>query len=737
MVSRKRHQLKLLFEAVFSLELSLFTILRTQVPPCLDSTLSVEERVEDLLSRMSLDEKIGQMIQIDLKAVCYNPSIITNYYIGSVLSSGDSDPITGNYPENWANVYDTMQIYALKTPLKIPLLYGIDAVHGHNNVIGATIFPHNIGMGCTRNPELVKEAARITAKEMVATGINWTFAPCIAVPQDERWGRTYEGYGETAELVRIMGSAAVKGFQGDSLSGPFSVLACAKHYLADGGTKNGIDQGDAQTDTTTLKNIHLPGYISAIDSGVGSVMVSYSSINGNKMHGSKYWITDVLKGKLNFKGIVISDWDGILQLSPDFKKCVDIAINAGIDMVMLSGHYNDFKNAMQALYNEGKITIDRINDAVRRILTVKFRKGLFERPFANRALMPLIGSTEHRALARQCVRESIVILKKKDGILPLPKSGAKILVAGTHADNIGYQCGGWTIMWQGGSGEITKGTTILEGIRSVAPSNTVQYSINGEFADTTADYVIVVVGETPYAEGAGDRTDLSLSGASVELIKRVKNFGKPVILILISGRPLIIDKILHFADVIIAAWLPGTEGEGVADVLFGDSPPKGLLSYSWPRNMSQIPINFGDSKYDPLYDYGYGITSLEDSPLGSAPVCLTAIVTNDGKYIEITFNKKMKVPSEKNNIFEISKNGILLNENQSLLLKKNDSTTIVIEFDSIMFANKDTVTLSCISGNIESVDGGILNTFGPMNVYNWSSPIPTSIPGKIESGELR
>ncbi len=701
------------------------TRLSAQTFPYQDTTLTPQQRAEDLLGRMTLDEKIGQMMQVELSVVQYNPSILTSYYIGSVLSGGGSDPAAGRGPTDWANAYDTLQTYALKTPLKIPIIDGFDAVHGANNVYGATIFPHNIGMGCTRDPELVKEEERITAEEVAATGIDWTFGPCIAVPRDERWGRTYEGFSETPELVQLLGSSAVRGFQGDSLSEPTSILACAKHYLGDGGTTGGRDQGNTMADTATVRKLFLPGYTSAVDSGVGSVMVSFSSINGQKMSGNKYWITDVLKTELGFNGLVVSDWAAIDQLTSNYQDCVDQSINAGIDMVMLPYEYDAFRTAMRNLVNGGEIDTVRLNDAVRRILTIKFRLGLFERPFTDRSLLPSVGSAEHRAVARQCVRESTVLLKKKDGILPLRKTNVKILVAGSNANDLGNQCGGWTIYWQGFSGNnaLTIGTTILQGMQDAAPQAQIEYSQTGNFVDTIADYSVVVIGERPYAEGSGDASDLGISQADVSLIKKMKGYGAPVIVVLVSGRPMILEKVLHYADVIFAAWLPGTEGEGVADILFGDYQPRGILSRTWPKNMAQIPINYGDSTYHPLYSYGFGTTSFADSPVGSPPVPLSAIVTSDGSHFELTFNKRMKDPSSGQSTFVITRNGITLSPASSSFLKDGDSTTIIVALDKTYYSQNDTVMISYSAGTIESADGGILEPFDSLDAYNWSNVI--------------
>jgi beta-glucosidase len=574
---------------------------------------SHEQQVDSLLSIMTLDEKIGQMTQVDLYALS-DTSDITKYFLGSVLSGGDSDP-SNITAEGWADTYDHLQSYALKTRLKIPIIYGIDAVHGHNNVLGAVIFPHNIGLGCTRDPKLVEEAARVTAEEIAATGIDWAFAPCVAVARNERWGRTYESFGETPELVSEMGAAQVKGFQTDNLAGPTSILACAKHYLGDGGTTNGKDQGNTQCDEQTLRKLFLPPYEAAIKAGVGSIMVSYSSWNGEKMSENKYLLTDVLKKELGFRGFLVSDWAAIDQLGPDYKSDVEKSINAGLDMIMIpngpgkKNNFVEFINDLKDLVNENKVSLSRINDAVRRILRVKFEMGIFQHPYTDRALLKTVGSKEHREVARECVRQSLVLLKNDNKTLPLSKNLKKIFVAGKSADNIGNQCGGWTISWQGKSGDVTTGgTTILQAIKEATGSETqVVYSKDGSGAKG-ADVGIVVVGETPYAEGKGDSKDLSLSKEDEETIQKVKASGIPTIVILISGRPMIINNALKNCDAFMAAWLPGTEGEGVADVIFGDYNPTGKLSRSWPRNNTQIPINYGDLNYDPLFPYGYGLS---------------------------------------------------------------------------------------------------------------------------------
>lgn len=577
---------------------------------------ALNTKVESLLKQMTLDEKIGQMTQTDYSALQGRYSDIQKYFIGSILSGGDVSP-ADKYPQTWAKSYDELQSWALKTRLKIPLIYGIDAVHGHNKVLGTVIFPHNIGLGATRNPDLVQKAARITAIEVRATGINWAFAPCIAVARNERWGRTYESFAETPEVVEPLGAAAVLGLQGKKLSDPLSVVACAKHYLGDGGTTNGVDQGNTECDEATLRKIHLPGYIAAVKSGVSTIMVSYSSWNGKKMHGNKYLLTDVLKNELGFKGFLISDWAGIDQLSPDYKMAVEQSINAGMDMVMVpygvgqkGNTYIDFITYLKQLVQEGKVSQSRIDDAVRRILRVKFNTDLFEKPFADPSLIKTIGSDEHRQVARECVRQSLVLLKNDKKALPLSKTAKHIAVVGKAANDLGIQCGGWTITWQGQTGNVTTGgTTILDAIRKTVSSDAqITFSPDGENLKG-ADAVVVVIGEKPYAEVEGDRADLSLPKSDVDLVKKAKAAGAPVTTILLSGRPMIIGEALDSSNAFIAAWLPGTEGQGVADVLFGDYKPTGKLPHTWPKSMDQIPINVGDANADKaLFPFGFGLT---------------------------------------------------------------------------------------------------------------------------------
>jgi beta-glucosidase len=579
----------------------------TPQEPYKNRSLTPEQRAADLLARMRLDEKIGQMTQADSASL--QPSDIETLFLGSVLSGGDSE-LPDVSARAWAAVVTGFQKRALTTRLAIPLIYGIDAVHGHNNVKGAVVFPHNIGLGCTRNPRLVEDAARITALEMAATGILWNFAPCITVPQDERWGRTYEGYGETAELAVLLGPAAVRGLQGSAPPQNGRVLATAKHFMGDGGTKNGVDRGDTAGPEASLRAIHMPGYAATIKARVGAIMVSYNSWNGEKMHGNKRLLTDVLRGELGFTGLIVSDWNGIDELPGDRDAHVERAINAGIDMVMAPDSYRPFIASLKKNVSTGRVSQARIDDAVRRILVAKFRFGVFERPFGDPALLADVGSPAHREVARQAVRESQVLLVNKNRALPIAAGVTSIAVAGKAADDIGMQCGGWTISWQGAPGRITDGTTVLQAIKKAAPSARVTYSPTGDVA-AGAQVAVVVIGEPPYAEMKGDRPELSLDAADVAAVRNAKKAGVPVVVVLFSGRPMLLDPILPDADAILAAWLPGTEGDGIADVLFGTFKPTGKLSMTWPRSMAQIPINVGLHGEKPsgaLFDYGSGLT---------------------------------------------------------------------------------------------------------------------------------
>jgi beta-glucosidase len=580
---------------------------------------SFDPQANALLAKMTLDEKVGQMTQPD-QLFLKSDEDIAKYYLGSVLSGGDSDPKEGNSLEAWTNLIDRYNKRALETRLSIPLLYGVDAVHGHNNVLGAVMFPHNIGLGCTRNPALIAKIERITAVEVRATGINWGFAPCVTVPRDIRWGRTYEGYSDEPEGVTELGAAAVRGLQGDDLADPLSILGCAKHYVGDGGTTYGsstigphlLDQGDTRMDEKTLRRIHMQGYITTIRAGVGSIMPSYSSWNGLKMSANKRLLTEVLKDELGFEGFLISDYAAIDALPGDYKHKIAMSVNAGMDMVMVPERYQEFIAKLKESAQDGTVPMTRIDDAVRRILRVKFAMGLMDKNHsqqADRSLWKQFGSPEHRAVARDAVRQSLVLLKNDHAALPLAKTAKRIHVAGKNADDIGNQCGGWTITWQGSSGTPTPGgTTILAAIKKAAsPATKITFAVDGKGAEG-ADVGVVVIGEKPYAETNGDRRDLSLAPEDVAAVDNMKAAGIPVVVVLLSGRPMILDKVIGKADAFVAGWLPGTEGDGVADVLFGDYKPTGKLSFSWPRTMAQVTVHRGDAGYDPLYPYGYGLS---------------------------------------------------------------------------------------------------------------------------------
>jgi beta-glucosidase len=571
--------------------------------------------VDSLIQEMTIDEKIGQMTQVDQQFL-NEISEISKYGFGSLLSGGGSTPQV-NEPKAWAEMYDIYQREALNSRLKIPLLYGIDAVHGHNNVVGATIFPHNIGLGATRDAKLVESVARATALEVAATGIDWTFAPCLAVPNDFRWGRTYEGFSENTELVTELGNAAILGYQSVNINNPNSVLACAKHFIGDGGTLFGtglngkIDRGNLAISEEELRKTHLPPFKKAVESGVATFMAAYNTWNDVRCHANKYLLTDILKDELGFKGFVVSDWAAIEMIPGDYKSDIIISINAGIDMVMVPGavkfgneSYEKFMGLFKEAIEDGSIPMARVNDAVKRILLIKKQAGLFDRPFSDQQLLSHVGSQKHREIAREAVRKSMVLLKNETNLLPLPKNGKEIIVAGRGANNIGMQSGGWTISWQGEMEKKTEGTSVLEAIKqTVDPGTLVKFSEDGTNAE--GDIAVVVIGEEPYAEMEGDRVDLSLNKKDLDVIKRLKNKNIPVVVVLFSGRPMIITDEIEQWDSFIAAWLPGTEGQGIADVLFGDYKPTGKLSFSWPKSMDQLPISKAD---DHLFDFGDGLS---------------------------------------------------------------------------------------------------------------------------------
>jgi beta-glucosidase len=644
--------------------------------PYLDARQPIDTRVADLLGRMTLEEKIGQMTQAERDAVFDDPTLIAQWQLGSVLSGGGSTPPT-NTPAAWVEMVNAFQTQALSTRLHIPLIYGIDAVHGHGNVFGATVFPHNIGLGSSRDARLVEDIGSAVAAEVRATGIPWNFSPCMCVTRDERWGRSYESFSENPQLVAKLSSSIIDGYQGRNLASDHSVLATAKHFAGDGDTefdtavaednvgkpwfdqRYTIDQGITVTNRRDFNRLDFLPYRPAVErEDVGAVMPSFSSIDwtedgvGNpiKMHANQELITQLLKERTHFGGFVISDWEGIHQI-PDptqpgnggltaYK--VQVGVNAGTDLFMEPHNAKDFEDLLLAEVDAGRVSMARIDDAVSRILRTKFELGLFEHPFATMDNVDQVGSPEHRALARQAVGESQVLLKNSENLLPLAPSG-NIYVAGRNADNIGNQAGGWTIQWQGVSGDTIPGTTILEGIREVAPAANVTFSADGSAPVGDADVGIVVVGETPYSEGFGDvggpecgfctpaqleEKSLSLLPGDKAVIDTVCGAIDKCVVLVVSGRPQVLTDQLWEMDALVASWLPGSEGAGVADVLFGQQAFRGRLSVTWPASEDQVPINVGDRNYHPLFPYGWGIrpgvvdaaTQLQDQVIaGQAP----------------------------------------------------------------------------------------------------------------------
>jgi len=618
------------------MKLRLFTLLlllllvqapaRAQTLPYQNPDLSVEERVADLLGRMSLAEKIGQMTLVEKGSI--DPAAVARYAIGGVLSGGGGYPAGNNTIEGWVEMVSAYQDAALSTPLAIPVIYGVDAVHGHAALAGAVVFPHNIGLGATHNPQLVTEIARITAQEMVATGIYWNYAPVLAVPQDIRWGRTYEGYSENTALVTELSTAALVGLQGDKLSDPTSVLGTPKHFVGDGGTAFGtsplpeglLDRGVTDVDEATLRAVHLAPYVSAIQNGARSIMVSFSSWGGKRMHGQAYLLQDVLRGELGFDGFIVSDWEAVKDVAPDYADAVVLAINAGIDMNMVPYDYAGFIDTLTAAVNSGEVTMERIDEAVSNILRVKFEMGLFERPFANVEAQAQVGSEAHREVARDAVRQSLVLLKNENSALPLDANATQtVFVAGPAADSLGMQSGGWTLEWQGfNQNNRTQGTTLIQALEAAFGENTeIKFSARGRYpavngSEAHADIGIVVVGEDPYAEYMGDSADLALTTRDIGLINNLRDKVDKLIVILLSGRPVIVDTQLNQADAFVAAWLPGSEGAGVTDVLFGEYDFVGKLPYTWPRNVGQLPFNFATLPTEgcdaPLFPFGYGLS---------------------------------------------------------------------------------------------------------------------------------
>ena len=576
----------------------------------LDASASTQERVADLLKRMSLEDKAGQMVQGEQYPVC--DADMKELGLGSVLSGGGSVPDNDNSVEHWNEVLDGFQKAALSRDLKIPYIYGADAVHGHNTVYGAVIFPHNIGIGAANDPELTKQMGAYVAGEMKLTGILWNFGPCVAVVQDPRWGRTYESYSSNPDTVCALASAFAQGQMDEG------VLPCAKHFVADGGTTFGtgegdylIDRGDAQMSEEELRAVHLAPYVQLVNDGVKSVMVSFSSYQGLKMHEHKHLITDVLKGELGFDGFVVTDWEGILGINaPTYDAQIIAAVNAGVDMLMEPYNY---MLAIEAIVNgvkTGEIAEERVDDAVSRILTVKFNMGLFEDPYLDNATMNVteLGSADGRALAKKLVEESQVLLKNENGVLPL-KKGQKIYVTGPAADSIGIQCGGWTLSWQGmPDKELTPGTTILQGLRDCADEYDLTV-ITDENQAQDADVVLLAIGEKPYAEYEGDAQNLSITGdlgldGNKAAIDKAKALGKPIVTVIVAGRNVLIDDYIGEWDAAVMSYLPGTEGGGIVSPLVGAAKFTGKLPMPWYKSEEDIGKNGAQLQFE----LGYGLT---------------------------------------------------------------------------------------------------------------------------------
>lgn len=574
------------------------------------------ERARQMVAKLTLRQKLGQIMQPD-RGKIRNVEELREQGYGSILSGGGSAPNSGNTAADWSNMVAEYRLASLSSPTAIPVIYGVDAVHGHNNIHGAVIFPHNIGLGAARDPDLVERIGRVTAREVRATQIDWTFAPVVTAARDERWGRTYEAFGETQELAELLAPALVRGLQTNDLTHPHSVLATAKHFVGDGYTHEGIDQGNSLLTLEQVRKDLLPAYQKTIAAGVGSIMASYSSIDGVKMHCHGPLLNDTLKGDMGFQGFVVSDWEAIEKLPGSYEEQLVASLNAGVDMVMAPKVHTAMLDKLETLV-PAQIPMARIDDAVARILAVKCALGMFDEGryardrggslSADQELVAAFGGEAHREVAREAVRKSLVLLKNEQQALPLSRTES-VYVTGSGANDLGRQCGGWTISWQGQNGAITDGTTLVEGLRSVLGEATVHTSPHYDAAlASKATTAIVVASEPPYAEMKGDDKDLELPADDIADIEALKRAGKRVVVILYSGRPMIVTPLVDQADAFVAAWLPGSEGLGLVDVLLGAHDFVGVLPHSWPRSIAQVPINVGDANYDPLFPYGFGLT---------------------------------------------------------------------------------------------------------------------------------
>jgi beta-glucosidase len=620
---------------------------------------ALEDKVSALLAKMTVEEKVGQVIQGDIASL--KPEDMKKYHLGSILAGGGSDPHGDQRApaKDWLKLADEFYAASIDTSnggVGIPMIWGIDAMHGHSNIVGAVLFPHNVGLGATRNPKLLADIARLTAEQVRTTGIEWTFAPTVTVPQDDRWGRTYEGYSEDPNVVASYAGAFVKGLQGDPASPDFLkgkyVISSTKHFLADGGTENGRDQGDAKIPETTLRDIHNAGYVPAIEAGVQTIMISFSSWNGVKHTGNKGLITDVLKKRMNFDGFTVGDWNAHGQVEGCTNDNCPQALNAGLDMYMAPDSWRGLYDNTLKQVKDGTIKMERLDDAVTRILRVKFRAGMFEAgPPSKRPLagdFKRLSSPEQRAIARQAVSESLVLLKNNGGLLPLA-SNKHVLVTGDGADNISKQAGGWTISWQGTgltNADFPGGQSVFDGVKAAtkAGGGSAELSADGSYKKKP-DVAIVVFGENPYAEFQGDLKVLTLPGSMtqhLDILKKLQDEKIPTVAILLSGRPLWQNREINLANAYVAAWLPGTEGEGISDVLFRKKDGSvnhdftGKLAFSWPRNAAGAPLNVGQEGYDPLYAFGFGLSyaeKVETAPLPEDPG-IAAELMSTGSFLD-------------------------------------------------------------------------------------------------------
>lgn len=655
---------------------------------------NIEQKVDALLAKMTLEQKIAQMIQPEIRDITVED--MRRYGFGSYLNGGGAFPNNNKHstPQDWIDLAEAMYQASVDDSLdgiNIPTMWGTDAVHGHNNVIGATLFPHNIGLGAANNPELIEEIARITATEVMVTGIDWVFAPTVATVRDDRWGRTYEGYSEDPEIVRSYAASIVKGLQGradQDFLGDNRVISTVKHFIGDGGTIKGDDQGNNVATEQELFDIHAQGYVGGLTAGAQSVMASFNSWHGEKIHGSKYLLTDVLKDKMGFDGFVVGDWNGHGQIRGCSNENCSQAVNAGLDMYMVPTQaWLPLMNNLIEQTKSGEISLARVDDAVRRILRVKFRAGLFDkaspakRKFSGKT--ELIGHENHRKVAQQAVRESLVLLKNKNQILPLAPT-LNVLVAGDAAHNIGKQSGGWTITWQGTNNtnaDFPGGSSILDGLTEQIKSagGDVQFSIEGKYTDKP-DVAIVVFGEEPYAEGHGDLESLDYQRGNKKdlvLLEQLKSQGIPTVSVFISGRPMWVNAELNQSDAFVAAWLPGSEGKAVADLLLRDKDGAqqydftGKLSFSWPASPYQLANRF-DEDYAPLFPYGYGLSYADRDTLPDNLSTSFDMPEYESKQIAL-FNGKVKAPWQQ----------VLFSSEKSLVIDSNSKAVETVGYRTI------------------------------------------------------